>query len=155
MLAQGLPAVSAAAVGIDASGFVSRCLGLKRNYSTSELPELCDILGSFEDLKPGDLINLRGVHVILFEQFADDRHKAVLGYEAGSPPSWKVLYDHLPVSHLQRLGYKPLRFRYITESPDDAKALGLREALPSPKAIVPTPAPNLEILNGDPNAPFL
>ncbi|MGY8687628.1 MAG: hypothetical protein ACKVHP_07835 [Verrucomicrobiales bacterium] len=163
MLAQGLPSVSRAAVGIDASGFVSRCLGLDRNHSTRELPELCDTLASFDELKPGDLINLRGVHVILFEQFANERNKAVLVYEAGAPPSWKVVYDHLPVSHLKRLGYKPLRFRHITESPDYARALGLRSAIPPPpppialpEAMAPVPLPGVELLDdADPTAPFL
>ncbi len=144
MLHQGMPTVSRSAVGIGASGFVSRCLGLSRDHSTRELAELCEPLDSYEELRPGDLLNLRAVHVILFEQFADDGHKALLGYEAGAPPSWKVLYDHLPVSHLKRLGYKPLRYRQIQGAPDDAAVLGLRQSEVSMPAID----------DGDPNTSF-
>lgn len=125
---QGIPSVSLGAVGIGSSGFVSRCWGLSRNHSTRELSGIANRLDSYEDLLPGDILNLSGVHVILFEQFADDARKGVLGYEAGSPPSWKVLYDHLPVSHLKRLGYVPMRYRMIESAEDDAAVLGLRSA---------------------------
>lgn len=149
MLAEGFPTVSNASVGIDASGLVSRCWKLSRNHTTHELEQLCTELESYDDLKPGDALNLRGVHIILFEQFATPKRRALLGYEAGAPPSWKVLYDHLPVSHLKRLGYKPIRLPHITESPDDAKALGLRSATP------PTPPEPPRLEDVDPNAPFL
>ena len=81
--------------------------------------------------------------MILFEQFAGSEKKALLGYEAGSPPSWKVLYDRLPVSHLKRLGYQPLRLKHITESPDDAKVLGLRSATPPATVVDDADAPFL------------
>ncbi len=134
MLDQDLPTISGAAVGIDASGFVSRCLGLPREYSTRELPDICELLPNYDALKAGDLLNLKGVHVILFEQFADRKHKALLGYEAGAPPSWKVLYNQLPLGHLKRLGYKPLRYQGIIDQADDAAKLGLREFAPEPPA---------------------
>ncbi|MCH1506569.1 hypothetical protein N9094_01245 [bacterium] len=146
MLSEGRPTVSQAATGIDASGLVSRCWKLDRNYTTRELEKFCTVLESYDELKPGDALNLSGVHVILFEQFAGSEKKALLGYEAGSPPSWKVLYDRLPVSHLKRLGYQPLRLKHITESPDDAKVLGLRSATP--------PAPPATVVD-DADAPFL
>ena len=172
LMSQGASAISEAAVGIDASGFISRCWKLNRNYSTRELPNICVQLPSYDELKPGDVLNLKGVHVILFEQFADVRKKGLLGYEAGAPPSWKVLYDQLPVSHLKRLGYQPLRLRHITGSPDDAKVLGLNAAQPpviqrppvEPDP-VPVPGPLAQpdaadkpvpgISVEDPNAPFL
>jgi len=130
MLSEGHPTVSQTATGIDASGLVSRCWKLDRNHTTRELEKLCTVLESYDELKPGDALCLSGVHVILFEQFSNPEKKALLGYEAGSPPSWKVLYDRLPVSHLKRLGYQPLRLKHITESADDARVLGLNAAAP-------------------------
>ncbi len=127
MLDQGFPTVSEAAVGIGSSGLISRCWNLDRDHSTRELATLCEELVSFDELLPGDIINLKGVHVILFEQFADERRKSLLGYEAGAPPSWKVLYDQLPVSNLRRLGYKPMRYKHIVSGDNDAEVLGLRQ----------------------------
>ncbi len=133
---EGLPTVSRSAVGIGASGFVSRCWGLPRVFATGEFPELCEALDSYEALRAGDILNLRNVHLILFEQFADAEGKALLGYECGAPPIWKVVYNHLPVSHLQRLGYRPLRYRGIVSADDDAEVLGLR-ALAANEAELP------------------
>ena len=147
MLSQGLPTVSQSAVGIDASGLVSRCWKLDRNHTTRELEELCTVLESYDELKPGDALNLSGTHIILFEQFAGPRKNALLGYEAGAPPSWKVLYDRLPVSHLKRLGYEPLRLNHMTESPEAAEVLGLRSET--------APAPEAPALDDDVDAPFL
>jgi hypothetical protein len=123
---QGLPTVSQSAVGIGASGLISRCWKLPRVYSTRQFPSICERLSSYEELLPGDILNLKDVHVILFEQFADAERKALLGYECGAPPSWKVVYNSLPVSHLQRLGYEPLRYRGIVSAEDDATVLRLR-----------------------------
>ena len=149
MLSEGRPTVSQSAVGIDASGLVSRCWKLDRNYTTRELETLCTVLVSYDELKPGDALTLPGVHVILFEQFASPRKNGLLGYEAGSPPSWKVLYDRLPVSHLKRLGYQSLRLKHISESADDADVLGLKAATPS--VPVAPPPPTFD----DVDAPFL
>jgi len=140
MLERNLPTISGAAVGIDSSGFVSRCLGLPREYSTREFPDICEALSSYEALKPGDLLNLKGVHVILFEQYADPKHKTLLAYEAGAPPSWKVLYNQLPLEHLKRLGYKPLRYRGILDLADDAEKLGIRQFAPELPVNPPVPA---------------
>ncbi len=148
MIELNLPNVSPFAVGIGASGLISRCWKLPRYHSTQELAALCETLPSYDDLLPGDILNLPGTHVILVEQFADERRRAILAYEAGSPPSWKVVYNHMPISHLKRLGYQPQRFRYIEGSPDDAEVLGLRRAQPEPAV---TPPPTMD----DPNLSFL
>ncbi|MCX6966745.1 MAG: hypothetical protein NTZ46_03030 [Verrucomicrobia bacterium] len=108
-------AVSRHAVGIDCSGLISRCWRLERSYSTRELPALCVPLGRYEELKPGDILNSHNNHVLLFEKFADKKHARIIAYEAGSPPTWKVLRDSISVPMLQSFGYKPWRYKYIVD----------------------------------------
>ena len=108
-------AVSRHAVGIDCSGLISRCWGLKRSYSTRELPGLCLPLDSYEELKPGDILNSHNNHVLLFAAFADKEHKRLIAYEAGSPPTWKVLRDSISIPMLKGFGYKPWRYKNIVD----------------------------------------
>lgn len=108
-------AVSKYAVGIDCSGFISRCWHLERSYSTRELPALCVPLDSYEDLKPGDILNTHNNHVLLFKKFADKEHKRLIAYEAGSPPFWKVMLDSISVPILKEKGYKPWRYKKIVD----------------------------------------
>ena len=108
-------AVSRYAVGIDCSGLISRCWGLERSYSTRELPGLCLPLGSYEELKPGDILNSHNNHVLLFKAFADKEHKRLIAYEAGSPPTWKVLMDSISIPMLKSFGYKPWRYKKIVD----------------------------------------
>lgn len=108
-------AVSKYAVGIDCSGFVSRCWKLKRAFSTQELPSLCVSLGSFKNLKAGDILNSPNNHVLLFKAFTDATETRLLAYEAGSPPTWKVLLNDIPVSMLKEQRYTALRYRQIRE----------------------------------------
>jgi len=108
-------AVSRHAVGIDCSGLISRCWGLERSYSTRELPALCMPLASYEELKPGDILNSDNNHVLLFSAFADKDHRRIIAYEAGSPPTWKVVKDSVSVPMLKAFGYKPLRYKSIVD----------------------------------------
>jgi len=108
-------AVSQYAVGIDCSGLISRCWGLERSYSTRELPGLCLPLESYEDLQPGDILNSHNNHVLLFKEFADKEHKRLIAYEAGSPPTWKVLLDSISIPMLKAYGYKPWRYKKIVD----------------------------------------
>ena len=108
-------AVSRHAVGIDCSGLISRCWKLKRSFSTRELPALCIPLGIYSELKAGDVLNSHNNHVLLFREFTDKTQQRLLAYETGSPPTWKVLLDDIPVSMLQEEGYMPFRFRRITD----------------------------------------
>lgn len=107
--------VSAEAVGIDCSGFVSRCWGLPRAFSTRELSQLCDELPSWDDLKPGDVLNLYNAHVVLFSGWMDPARTRLAGYETGGPPDWKVMRHVIGVEFLRKKGYRPLRYRGIRE----------------------------------------
>lgn len=108
-------AVSQEACGIDCSGFISRCWGLKRSVSTRELPSLCERLASYDDLRPGDIVNTHNSHVLLFAGWADAAHEKVQVYEAGSRPEWKVLRRTLSVAFLRQKGYVPLRYRSMRD----------------------------------------
>lgn len=103
--------VSEHAVGIDCSGFVSRCWRLDRPHSTRMLPEICEELPSFDDLRPGDALNIVNDHCLLFSHFGDRERTFLVCYEAGSPPSWKVLRNRINVAYLKESGYVPLRYR--------------------------------------------
>jgi len=103
--------VSQESVGIDCSGFVSRCWLLPRPYSTRELPGICIPLKSWNDLQAGDILLKEG-HVILFERWSADR-SMIIGYEAGPKPSWRVNACGILKSRLVGEGYRPWRYGYM------------------------------------------
>jgi hypothetical protein len=98
-------AVSKHAVGVDCSGFVSRCWRLPRSYSTRELPSLCKPI-EWKDLKPADILNTHNAHVLLFAGWTDSSKKKLTAYETGSPPTWKVLKHDIEVEWLKSIGYR-------------------------------------------------
>ncbi len=57
--------VSSYAVGVDCSGFVSRCWQMSYHASTAYMPNITTQYNSWDDLKPGDAIHKVG-HVRLF-----------------------------------------------------------------------------------------
>jgi hypothetical protein len=100
-------AVSSRAVGIDCSGFVSRCWKLPRSYSTRELPQLCEPVRDLEKLEPGDVFNSYNAHVRLFAGWADAAHTRVRIYEASA----KVQSQELPLQPMLDEGYTAWRYR--------------------------------------------
>lgn len=100
-------AVSAHAVGIDCSGFVSRCWRLPRSYSTRELPELCEPVVDLAQLQPGDAFNRHNAHVRLFAGWADADRKRVRIYEAKE----RVQVSELPLQQMIDEGYRAWRYR--------------------------------------------
>lgn len=104
-------AVSQHTVGIDCSGLISRCWGLPHSYSTRKLTTLCDPVLDFADLRPGDIFNLHNAHVLLFAGWADSNRQRLRAYEAGSPPTWKVLLNEMPLPFLTNQGYTAWRYR--------------------------------------------
>lgn len=107
--ALGDAGVSTESCGIDCSGFVSRCWNLKRPYSTRELPGICDPLGSWSDLRAGDIL-LNDRHVVLFVGWKVPGTE-IAAYEAGPFPVWRVSACGLYVGKLRKLGYAPWRYR--------------------------------------------
>jgi cell wall-associated NlpC family hydrolase len=108
-------AVSREATGIDCSGFVSRCWGLPRSYSTRELGSLCEPLPSWDALLPGDILNTYNSHVMLFAGWEDAARTRVVAYETGVPPYWLVVRRTVDRAHLEDIGFQPLRYRGMAE----------------------------------------
>lgn len=104
---------SSQACGIDCSGFISRCWRLDRPHSTKQLPEICFPLKTWLHLEPGDIL-LNDRHVLLFKDWANNG-TAILCYEAGPFPVWRVNAANIPVSKLEREGYAPWRYRNIRD----------------------------------------
>lgn len=80
------------AVGVDCSGFVSRCWKLPTHYSTRMMDdEIAVAYSSWEDLKPGDAIHRPG-HVRLAVD--NNANGMILAVEAaGSSTDWRVNYQ--------------------------------------------------------------
>ncbi len=110
---KGGAAVSSAAVGLDCSGFISRCWGLGEKQSTSSIPALCKRLGSHTDLRPGDVLNQPGGHVVLFVRWSDSTRTRFLCYEA--EPFSRVRMSERNAVEMIAAGYSPLRYRAIRD----------------------------------------
>jgi hypothetical protein len=104
-------AASSQAVGIDCSGFVSRCWNLPRAYSTRTLTSLCEPVSKFSDLKPGDILNASNSHVFLFAEWSTPNRSRMLVYTTGTPPIWAVQIGPLRTKQMAPLGYTAWRYR--------------------------------------------
>ena len=101
------------AVGVDCSGFVSRCWKLSSHYSTRSMDvdvswdnidgPITMLLNSWDDIKPGDAIHRHG-HVIL--AVANLNNGSIFSIEAaGNTTNWRVNYTTHQYSDLEN--YKP------------------------------------------------
>jgi hypothetical protein len=113
-------AVSGQAVGIDCSGFISRCWRLDRSYSTREMGPLTDLIG-WDELRPGDILNAYNRHVVLFVSW-DAGGESLLTFEAGTFPDWKVSAKRIPVKLLKDNNFQPLRYRRIKDVAPSGKS---------------------------------
>jgi len=104
--------VSSYAVGVDCSGFVSRCWKLSSHYSTRMMDDyIAQAYSSWEDLKPGDAIHRPG-HVRLAVD--NNANGMILAVEAaGSSTDWRVNYrtynytaltDYTPRYYINMIG---------------------------------------------------
>lgn len=80
--------VSSYAVGVDCSGFVSRCWQMGSHYSTSSMPSITTQYANWNDLKPGDAIHKVG-HVRLF---VNRNPNGTLRVVESSARGWDVSY---------------------------------------------------------------
>lgn len=97
--------------GVDCSGFVSRVLE-ENYYTTSRMHEITKPLPSFQDLKPGDILNRAGRHVRLFVGFSEEG-PLVLNTIESAVSCGGVCATSYKVSQLS--GYKPLRYKFLGE----------------------------------------
>ncbi|NNM29928.1 MAG: hypothetical protein HKO57_10415 [Akkermansiaceae bacterium] len=107
-------AASPSAVGIDCSGFVSRCWRLDKPYSTRELHKISRELSSYDELQSGDILNLHDKHVLLFSHWVE-RGRLLYVYEAGAYPEWKVSGNRIYADWLQDEGYVAYRYENIRD----------------------------------------
>ena len=109
----GGAAVSGDAVGIDCSGFISRCWKLPRKHSTSMLFAISRKLASPAELEPGDIMNTSEGHVLLFAEWTNPEKSKAIFYE--SAPFSKTLASEHDVSSMAASGYQPLRYLKIRD----------------------------------------
>lgn len=105
--------VSGEAVGIDCSGFICRCWKLTTRHSTESLPSICEKLSSPTELKPGDIMNGAGAHVMLFVKWTNPEKTHALFYEAS--PFSKTVASERDVNQMTNVGFKPLRYRQMRD----------------------------------------
>jgi hypothetical protein len=100
--------VGTCAVGVDCSGFVSRCWKTSQKYGTSTLDLISDEI-ALEAMRPGDVFNDAGSHVILFVRRNEDGSCLCVESHGGA---WCVeeTYKSAPPS-----GYIPRRYQQMLE----------------------------------------
>lgn len=106
----GKSSATMAAVGVDCSGLVSRCWQLRGKRSTRSLPSICVQLNSYDQLQPGDVLNVVNRHVMLFVEF-ENADKSRLKVIEATASKGKVHYSSYPRELLEKNGYKPLRYK--------------------------------------------
>jgi hypothetical protein len=111
----GNEAVSEDAVGIDCSGFISRCWKLPAKLGTATLPGICRRLDSADDLRPGDIMDIPHQHVLLFSHWLKDGKSRALFYEAEGDRHARVVASERSIWELWLLGAKPLRYARIRD----------------------------------------
>ncbi len=101
--------VESCSKGVDCSGFVTRVWQLTSKYSTSTLPKISMRLASTADLKPGDILNDAGSHVVLFSGLAAN---GVWDYESTQYNAVdRVVYMFSSWTRLN--GYLPRRYNNV------------------------------------------
>jgi hypothetical protein len=96
-------------IGVDCSGFVSRCWGTNVKYKTFTIHEISHELDSFYDMKRGDALNQPHHHIRLCAE--DNPLGMVLILESGA--DWRVSYRSKKLISL--VGYTPIRFNEVIE----------------------------------------
>lgn len=99
-------AVSQGSVGVDCSGFVSRCWGLCKPVSTRDLPSISHPV-SWDELRLGDILLKRG-HVVMF---VARKGNVIISYESGAFPTWRVRRSAMTINYMKNDGYSPWRYR--------------------------------------------
>jgi type IX secretion system substrate protein len=104
--------VSSYAVGVDCSGFVSRCWQMSYHASTSYMPNITNLYSNWSNLKPGDAIHKVG-HVRLYISTQPNGRIKVVESTTGHSIYGVGYYNYAP-SDLSE--YAP---RYYTNMVDD------------------------------------
>lgn len=101
--------------GVDCSGFVTRCWGFKEpvKYSTSTLPGISSEI-SILDLKPGDILNRAGNHVVMFDRFPEDANggNGVMDWESTKTNKYDRVI-HMRSTWRRLMGYVARRYKNV------------------------------------------
>lgn len=108
---------SSCAVGVDCSGFVSRCWDLPYKYGTSTLPNISTAYSSFDQLKRGDIVNYSGHHVRLVHT-VNSTSSFLLIEASASGTDWRVGYNNYTTADLQA-SYVPRWYVDVVDDPVD------------------------------------
>jgi hypothetical protein len=116
----GNGAGSSCAVGVDCSGFVSRAWGLGSKYSTRSIPNISTQYASYDDLRPGDVVNYAGHHVRLIHTVNGNGSFLIIE-ASGSGTDWRVGYNSYSTADFQGK-YLPRRYDDVIEGSVDTTA---------------------------------
>jgi hypothetical protein len=124
--------------GVDCSGFVTRCWGItSQKYGTTTLGQISSET-QWTDLRPGDILNLAGTHVRIFEKYDSVDPNKVWVYEATYDPSGtygttadpgRVVYRTVLKSTMVSEGYIPRRYNNIKEDETSTQFYSLASGL--------------------------
>jgi hypothetical protein len=107
--------VAPCAAGIDCSGFVLFCWGIRGGhaYTTRSLNQIAPKLkvDVKKGLKPGDALNWSGKHVVMFGGYQPDGHPVI--YEANGYYARVVRREDLTWAKLKK--YHPIRYKLILD----------------------------------------
>ncbi|MFO0741837.1 MAG: hypothetical protein U0270_38430 [Labilithrix sp.] len=133
----------------DCSGFVSMCWGLKQSYTTADFAAgTADntILGSYEDLQPGDgLVRRSGGagHAVLFVGWDDDAHENACVLEEASTAS-DMQFGVRTVASLKSQGFKAMRADGMPDAEPAVAAAGDDDTEPGAADVTEEPAGTVE-----------
>lgn len=102
------PTALPCATGVDCSGFVSLIWELNQKESTASLHKVANTI-SFAELRPGDILNRAGSHVVLWVGRRDDG--GPIFYEASGSAGKVQLNSTASWSYLNN--YVPMRFKAV------------------------------------------
>lgn len=107
--------VLSCAAGVDCSAFICACWGLSLSNHAFSTSNLRLIAGKpkynwFTDMKPGDVLNKPGSHVVLFAGYNADGTINV--YEASGSAA-RVIFHKVTWSRLK--GYVPLQYKAVAD----------------------------------------
>ena len=120
-------------VGVDCSGYVSRCWGLPTKQSTRSLGKLCYELDDYSELLPGDIVNRFDAHVVLFAGWANDERTAMNVLEAAR---LRVKRSTYTVDKLRKNNFRPMRYKLL-----DERWQPMPEPSPDADTLIPLDAP--------------
>ena len=108
--------VLSCAAGVDCSAFICACWGLKLRghpYSTRNLRVIAGRpkYNWFTDMKPGDVLNKPGSHVVMFAGYNPD---GTINIFEASGSAARVVFHKITWSRLR--GYRPLQYKAVADN---------------------------------------